>query len=325
MADFSANDPFHRKVEELSRITWAPAQGGQKPQNWFYERARGQYADMLSKETTTLRRKAYKDTHPLFTKTDLAKYENTWDKMPYTVSEGAQKNFKKFTVRLAERGNYVPDAKYYERLIAKAILFRRTEKLVQQQQYGGYRANIVTYTIAYLSHVTGQRIDLDAIWKNQSLTTALEENIIEVSKFVQQMIVNPPGGANVGEWCKKQQCWNAIKEHSYEITEDLRAELVDVASAGDVISSAGKATVSSLNVTTEDERALIDKAFAISAAEWYALSKWAKETDNFQGWQRSIIFSVAQLVARNRKPSYKQSVQALKIYEEATDKGFNKL
>ena len=325
MADFSANDPFHRKIEELSRITWAPAQGGQKPQNWFYERARGQYADMLSKETTTLRRKAYKETHPLFTKTDLAKYENTWDQMPYCVSEGAQKNFKKFTMRLAERGNYVPDAKYYERLIAKAILFRRTEKLVQQQQYGGYRANIVTYTIAYLSHVTGQRIDLDAIWKNQSLTTALEENIVEVSKFVQQMIVNPPGGANVGEWCKKQQCWNAIKEHSYEITEDLRAELVDVANAGEVISSAGKATVSSLNVTTEDERALIDKAFAISAAEWYALSKWAKETDNFQGWQRSIIFSVAQLVARNRKPSYKQSVQALKIYEEATDKGFNKL
>ena len=325
MADFSANDPFHRKIEELSRITWAPAQGGQKPQNWFYERARGQYADMLSKETTTLRRKAYKETHPLFTKTDLAKYENTWDQMPYCVSEGAQKNFKKFTMRLAERGNYVPDAKYYERLIAKAILFRRTEKLVQQQQYGGYRANIVTYTIAYLSHVTGQRIDLDAIWKNQSLTTALEENIVEVSKFVQQMIVNPPGGANVGEWCKKQQCWNAIKEHSYEITEDLSAELVDVVNAGDVISSAVKATVSSLNVTTEDERALIDKAFAISAAEWYALSKWAKETDNFQGWQRSIIFSVAQLVARNRKPSYKQSVQALKIYEEATDKGFNKL
>jgi hypothetical protein len=228
-------------------------------------------------------------------------------------------------VRLAERGNYVPDAKYYERLIAKAILFRRTEKLVQQQQYGGYRANIVTYTIAYLSHVTGQRIDLDTIWRNQSLTPALEENIVEVSKFVQQMIVNPPGGANVGEWCKKQQCWNAIKEYSYEITECLRAELVDVAAAGDVISSAGKVTVSSLNVATDDERMLIDKAFAISAAEWYALSKWAKETNNFQGWQRSIIFSVAQLVARNRKPSYKQSTQALMIYEEAIDKGFNKL
>lgn len=324
MADFSANDPFHRKIEELSRITWAPAQGGQKPQNWFYERARGQYADMLSKETTTLRRKAYKESHPLFTKTDLAKYENTWDQLPFWVSEGAQKNFKKFTLRLAERGNFVPDAKYYERLIAKAILFRRTEKLVQQQQYGGYRANIVTYTIAYLSHATGQRIDLVSIWKSQALTPALEQNIVAVSKFVQRMIVNPPGGANVGEWCKKQQCWNAIKEYNYEITAELRAELVDITNQA-IISSAHKATTSSLNATTEEELEVIERAFAISAGEWFALSEWAKETDNFQGWQRSILFSVGQLIARGKKPSYKQAVQATKIYNEAISKGFNKL
>ena len=325
MADFSANDAFHRKIEELSRITWALAQGGQKPQNWFYERARGQYTDMLSKETTTLRRKAFKETHPLFTKTDLAKYENTWDQMPYWVSEGAQKNFKKFTMRLAERGNFQPDAKYYERLVAKAIFFRRTEKLVQQQQYGGYRANIVTYTIAYLSHITGQRIDLDTIWKNQSLSAALEENIIEVSKFVQQIIVNPPGGANVGEWCKKPQCWNTIKEHNYEITDALRAELIDVMNQTSVLSATSKALTSSLNVVTENEQLVVNKAYEIPAAEWYALSKWAKETSNFQGWQRSIVFSVAQLVARSRRPSYKQAVQALKIYEEAVDRGFNKI
>ena len=158
------------------------------------------------------------------------------------------------------------------------------------------------------------------------MTPALEENIVEVSKFVQRMIVNPPGGANVGEWCKKQQCWNAIKEYSYHITQSLRAELVDMASnQSTVISSASKASASSLNIATEEERAIIDKAAVISAAEWYALSKWAKETNNFQGWQRSLVFSVAQLIARNRKPSYKQAVQALKVYDEAVQKGFNKV
>ena len=70
IADFSANDPFHRRIEELSRTIWAPTQGGLKPRNWFYERARGQYADMLSRETTTRRKKDYKEEHPLFTKTD---------------------------------------------------------------------------------------------------------------------------------------------------------------------------------------------------------------------------------------------------------------
>ena len=89
-ADFSANDPFHRKIEDLSRIIWAPAQNGQKPKNWFYERARGQYADQLSRETTPLRKRQYKEEHPCFTKTDLAKYENTWDQLPYMVSNSVQ-------------------------------------------------------------------------------------------------------------------------------------------------------------------------------------------------------------------------------------------
>jgi hypothetical protein len=93
IADFSANDPFHRKLEDLSRVIWAPAQNGMKPKNWFYERARGQYSDQLSRETTPMRKKQFKDDHPCFTKTDLAKFENTWDQYPYIVSEGAQKNF----------------------------------------------------------------------------------------------------------------------------------------------------------------------------------------------------------------------------------------
>lgn len=322
MADFSANDPYHRRIEELSRIIWAPAQNGSKPVNWFYERARGQYADMLSKETTALRKKAFKEQHPLFTKTDLAKYENTWDQLPYQVSEGAQKNFKKFTVRLSERGRFIPDENYYQRLIAKAILFRRTEKIIQTQQYGGYRANIVAYTLSYLSYKTAQRIDLDTIWKMQGLSPALEENIVTVSEFVHKLITNPPGGANIGEWCKKPRCWETIKEYSYEISPELEKELKSADAGTPVISTARNAGTSALNIATEEEACVVKAAGEISAATWYALSKWAKETDNFQGWQRSIVFSVGQIVARGKQPSYKQAVQALKVYDEATNKGF---
>ena len=78
-----------------------------------------------------------------------------------------------------------------------------------------------------------------------------------------------------------------------------------------------------MNVATEEEKSVIRTAMGISESTWYALSKWAKETDNFQGWQRSIVFSVGQAIARGKQPSYKQSVQALKVYEEATNKGFN--
>ncbi|MHC1745630.1 MAG: AIPR family protein [Negativicutes bacterium] len=322
MADFSANDPFHRKIEELSRTIWAPVQGGLKPQNWFYERARGQYTDTLSRETTPKRKKEFKEEHPLFTKTDLAKYENTWDQLPHQVSEGAQKNFKKFTLRLAQRGNILPDQKYYEHLIAKAILFRRTEKLVQAQQYGGYRANIVTYTLAYLSYKTAQRIDLDRIWKEQGLTQNLEMEIVTISKFVQRMIVNPPGGANVGEWCKNVRCFNLLKEFSYGISAMLDAELISI-SRKEIVVSAASGVTGGINIVTEDEKAVIDEALAVPAATWFALSHWAKETNNFQSWQRSIIFSVGTLIGRERKPSYKQANQAIIVYKEAINKGFS--
>ena len=268
VADFSANDPYHRRVEELSRTIWTPAVNGFKPINWFYERARGQYADMLSRETTTLRRKQYKETHPVFTKTDLAKYENTWDQLPYYVSEGAQKNFRRFTLRVNEHKTMLPDEKYYRNLVAKAILFRRTEKLVQQQQYGGYRANIVTYTLAYLSYKTAQRIDLEKIWKEQALSQNLEHAIVDVSAIVRDIIINPPGGANVGEWCKKEKCWKAVKECVYVIPEALQAELVEVGYV-----STKPIPTSSIESLTEDDQKIIDQVAAVSPEVWFALSR----------------------------------------------------
>ena len=221
-------------------------------------------------------------------------------------------------LRLKDRKGFVPDEAYYHNLIAKAILFRRTEKLVQQQQYGGYRANIVTYTLAYLSYKSAQRIDLERIWKEQALSPALEAEIIEVSKFVQKLIVNPPGGANVGEWCKKEKCWLLIRDYNYDLSSALEKELVSVARPTASTASAQ----GSIDSLTEEEQALIDEAAAIPAETWFALSRWAKETKNFLPWQRSLLFSVGSLVGRGQKPSIKQATHAMKAYKAAFEKGF---
>jgi hypothetical protein len=62
-ADFSANDPFHIKVEELSRTIWAPAvDGTQRQTKWFYERARGQYLDAKNRELSLAKQKAFTAT-----------------------------------------------------------------------------------------------------------------------------------------------------------------------------------------------------------------------------------------------------------------------
>lgn len=321
MADFSSNDPFNRKIEDLSRVIWAPATNGQKPNNWFFERARGQYSDMLSREGTPAKRKAYKATHPLFTKTDMAKYENTWNQLPYFVSEGAQKNFKRFMVSVKERGNFVPDEKYYQLLVAKAIMYRRTEKLVSEQKYGGYRANIVTYTLALISHKSAQRIDLFKIWREQGLTDVLENEIVRASGIVQKFIVNPPGGANVSEYCKKKSCWDNLLKIDYEISEELRKELISGNENESVLSSCKTATML-LNDATDEEKKLIDRITAIPADVWLSISKWAKDTNNLQSWQRSISFSVGTLIGRGKRPSVKQARQAEIIYNAAKEKGF---
>jgi AIPR protein len=220
-ADFSANDPFHIRVEELSRTIWAPAvDGTQRQTRWFYERARGQYADAKNRESTPAKQKAFTLSHPnvqKFTKTDLAKFEHTWDQLPHIVSLGAQKNFAKFTVGLAEKSRPELDKTYFTQLIAKAILFGSAEKIVQNEKFGGYRANIVTYTLAYLSYKTQQGIDLDKIWKQQDLPPSLQRAIQVISRGVHQVITNPPDGRNVTEWCKKEPCWKAVQGISTEI------------------------------------------------------------------------------------------------------------
>ena len=58
------------------------------------------------------------------------------------------------------------------------------------------------------------------------------------------------------------------------------------------------------------------------ATTWFQISKWAKETENLQGWQRSIAFSLGGLAASGRKPSRKQAVQGEKILKEAKHLGF---
>jgi hypothetical protein len=222
-ADFSANDPFHIRIEECSRTIWAPAvEGTQRQTRWFYERARGQYADAKNRESTPAKQKAFTSNHPTtqkFTKTDLAKFEHTWDQLPHIVSLGAQKNFARFTLSLAEHGKFEPDGTYFTRLVAKAILFKSTEKIVDNEKFGGYRANIVTYTLAYLRDKAEKHVDLNWVWRHQAIPPDLQPIIAIISRKVHQVITNPPDGRNVTEWCKKETCWEAVQKIQVEILE----------------------------------------------------------------------------------------------------------
>jgi hypothetical protein len=318
-ADFSANDPFHTELEKLSRSVWAPAvDGTQRQTKWFYERARGQYLDAKGRETTPARKREFSSIHPnsqKFTKTDLAKFENTWDQLPHKVSFGAQKNFREFTIRLSQRKSLHVDQRYFERLVAKAILFRRAERIVSDEEFGGYRANVVTYTVAYLSYRTGQRIDLEEIWRKQDIPPALAKAVRLVCKEVHAAITNPPGGRNVTEWCKREECWEKIRTLDIPLPSEFDAVLLSTTA------SRYKKAHLKEELTNED-RANIDKVMKTPAVVWFEVSRWAKETDNLQPHQRSIAYTLGRLVSQGREPSHKQAWHGVRILEEAVSFGF---
>lgn len=221
-ADFFSNHPFHVAMEQYSRRIWAPAEeGAQRETKWFYERARGQFADAQSK-LTPAEKKRFLAEYPkkqMFSKTDLAKFDNVWDENPRYVNLGAQKNFAQYARRIGEEWKTTPerfDEHYFRQAVARAIIFRQTERIVSSQPWygGGYRANIVAYTLGLLAEIARQSdrsVDFQKVWQIQATTADIDRSIATTSRLVHDHLMSPPQGVtNISEWAKKEDCWQSL-------------------------------------------------------------------------------------------------------------------
>lgn len=231
-ADFFSNHPFHIRMEELSRRMYAPLRQGElRETRWFYERARGQYNDAMSKLTIgdTKRFKIENPKSQMFTKTDMAKFLNVWDEEPKWVNKGAQGNFTQFAKRISQEWRVSSNEfneLFFKRLIAKAIIFKATEKIISNEEwYGGYRANIVAYSLAALGECcknAGKTFDFDSIWLKQDIPLKLVMVIKKIAFFVNEKLMNPPAQfKNITEWAKKELCWSSIKTDLPIVMENI--------------------------------------------------------------------------------------------------------
>ena len=269
-ADFEANSPFHVAIENYSRRVWAPARAGEpRMTHWFYERARGQYADGLSRELTTGKKRDFKLTNPLaqkFTKTDLARFVNCWNKLPHIASQGAEKNFRYFTMEMAKDRQAQATQKDFQDVVSMAILYRQTEKIVTQKAYGGYRANTVAYTISLLSKLMGSKLDFEKIWIDQTIDSELGQFLGDLSVFVREVLVAAPGNGNVTEWCKKRECWNAVSEISIPVPQFSQRK---VQSRSDQHQDVGEAVFALLQDQGHPmDRSSIIRELSLSNMEW---------------------------------------------------------
>lgn len=314
-ADLSSNDPFHVQIEELSRVTWAPAlEDSLRQSKWFYERARGQYRDALSNETTPARKKAWQSEYPKaqsFSKTDLARFHNSWDQLPHMVARGAQKNFTLFMTTLGQRP-VEPDPDYFHRLIAKAILWK-TAYRIGGEQFPSYRPNLASYAVAKLSHSTSMRIDLDRIWSQQATGDAIDDSLHYLCSLAWRLLVEEaPAGMNVGEWAKKEECWKRMKAASWSVPLSLDQQLVVLGSS--------RASNDGESAVTDDPA--VAECHALGSEAWFELSNWARETGNLAPWQRSLAYSLGKRISKGNPPSLKQGQQGKRVLDEAKRLGF---
>jgi hypothetical protein len=299
MADFSANDPYHVELERLSKRIWTPDQQGQ----WFFERARGQYFVELSREGgTEAKARRFKEkfpSHRKFTKLDIAKFLNAWDQLPNVVSMGGQKNFVQFTQRMRETKakSWAPDDNYFKEMIAKAIIFNETRRIVDQAKFKDLRSQITNYTVSALSFRTGGQFELMYVWQHQRLSKAMEDTI---TLWAGQVLEGIRAGAavrglsNLGEWCKKPDCWKAIQKLELAFPESLPPELGKMERSG---GSWGVAPTEMRKALDPDDLDAHRQCRQISAQEWIRIIAWGTESGRLDPKQREIASEIAALSA----------------------------
>lgn len=223
-SDFFSNSPFHKEMKDYSTRVWAPAaSGAQRRTHWFYERARGEYLNQ-QRFMTPAQKKAFLLENPkqqYLDKTFLAKSEVSWLQKPNIVAKGAQESFRYFAENITkqlEDDNLSINELYFKDAVSRVILFREVEKLISRSSWydGGFRAQTVTYTIAYLSYCVKQMkqfLNFGLIWELQALPADLIKILETISERVYEDITEPPEGtANISQWCKREACWESVKQ-----------------------------------------------------------------------------------------------------------------
>ena len=330
-SDFFSNSPFHKDFKDYSRRIFAPTKdGAQRQTHWFYERVRGEYLNEQAYLTAAQRAKFQLENpkNQLIDKTFLAKSEMAWAQKPFIVAKGAQDSFAEFakaaTEWLEKDANFVTEL-YFKECVARVIIFKELEKLVSKAAWyeGGYRAQIVAYSVAYLSYLLAQnkqRLNFALIWQNQGVSGELAAALNLIAQGVYECIKNPPeNNANVSQWCKKESCWTAVRGLNLGVV--FGDEILINGDYDKGISQAQKRDAKR-EKRLDNEIEKMKFVYGLGAEKWRALLSYYAG-DNFADFsimQRDILEKFARGVLK--APSQKQCAILYELYARAIDEGF---
>jgi hypothetical protein len=306
-SDLSSNRENHVLLEKLSRTIWAPPISGETTQTrWFFERSRGQYKnERIRFGITPSKRKQFDKQNPrsqMFTKESLGKYINSYEEIysgkklvigPHIVVRGSQKNYAQF---LNYNFSARPDNIWFEDVIAKAILFSTAEKAygVKPNAIGDMRYIIVPYSIAWLGFKLNYKLNLYKIWKQQSLSDALKIKLHEIMSKIEDYIKSKAPGSLYGEWAKKEECWNAIRNENFNISLDsLKGDMVNK-------SSEKRKKLSEDDTQKAEIEASLVRIQSIHSKTWKKIEDWGRETQNLSQYLYDMASTLSSRIRNKR-------------------------
>lgn len=75
--------------------------------------------------------------------------------------------------------------------------------------------------MSYILAKENKILNFNLIWEEQKLPKKLYEILETITCGIYENITNPPeGNANIGQWCKKSQCWERVKQIQIKIWLD---------------------------------------------------------------------------------------------------------
>ena len=173
----------------------------------------------------------------------------------------------------------------------------------------------VPYSIALFGFLSSYNLDLYKIWKSQAISAQLAELLYDLMVQVETFIKSNAPGSLYGEWAKKEDCWNELKESKFKVDfEKINDDFL------------GKKTNNQRKRITDEETAMqiiqdeLDKIKSIPPEIWHKIEQWGKSTQNLTPLQCSIAFNLAGRVRNNSKIGDSERISGIKIIDTVIDK-----
>ncbi|MBT1451510.1 AIPR family protein [Glaciecola sp. XM2] len=214
--DLKSRSPKLIQLKRLSETVMTPS-----GKHWFFERAKGEFNTRVRKNSNPNKLKREFPPEKRFTKEVLAKYYCSWGDMPYLVKKGGEKVFRLFMEEIEpeEGPGITVDRDFYERLVAKMILFRGMEKIygAGKNSIGQLRSAAVPYSIAAIYCVTDanqseKNFGLERLWRKEGLSDKFSSTLYDLLELMNDLIKKYSLSDDCGEYSKKEELWISIKQ-----------------------------------------------------------------------------------------------------------------